>query len=367
MKSPERFLVAHPFNPVYLLPMVELVGGKQTAEATLVRAETFFQSLGMFPLRIKTEIEAFIADRLLEAVWREALWLVKDDIATTQDIDDAIRLGFGLRWAQMGLFETYRIAGGEAGMRHFLKQFGPCLKWPWSKLTDVPELDQALIEKISLQSDEQSGALSIRELEQQRDDNLVLIMQALKKNNWGAGQILSEYEDQLLSDAQPEPQQRKQDIGQVLETVKQIVPEHWTDYNGHMNESRYMECFSNASDELMGIIGVDDHYLEHSGSYFTVETHIQHKGETKAGQFVHVTTQLLSVTPKKLHLFHRLELLDGTLLATGEHMLIHVNLSSRRSSEADEKILSRAREIACEHVKLPLPSGLGRSIGQPPE
>ena len=71
-----------------------------------------------------------IADRLLESVWREALWLVKDGVATTEEVDDAIRLGVGLRWAQMGLFETYRIAGGTAGMRHFLSQFGPALKWP---------------------------------------------------------------------------------------------------------------------------------------------------------------------------------------------------------------------------------------------
>src|SRR3546814_6874333 len=87
-----------------------------------------FQCLGRHPLHIRKEIEAFVADRLLEAVWRESLWLVSDGIATTEEIDDAIRFGFGLRWAQMGLFETYRIAGGEAGMRHFMAQFGPCLK-----------------------------------------------------------------------------------------------------------------------------------------------------------------------------------------------------------------------------------------------
>ena len=78
-----------------------------------------YAGIGMKPVHIKQEIEAFVADRLLEAVWREALWLVSDGIATTQEIDDIMRFGFGLRWAQMGLFETYRVAGGEAGMRHF--------------------------------------------------------------------------------------------------------------------------------------------------------------------------------------------------------------------------------------------------------
>jgi carnitine 3-dehydrogenase len=115
-----RVIVAHPFNPVYLLPLVELVG-----DAGRRPARRILRSIGMFPLTVRKEIDAHIADRFLEAVWREALWLVKDGVATTEEIDEAIRMGFGLRWAQMGLFETYRIAGGEAGMRHFLAQFGP--------------------------------------------------------------------------------------------------------------------------------------------------------------------------------------------------------------------------------------------------
>ncbi len=197
MVHPERLLVAHPFNPVYLLPLVELVGGEQTAMQTIERAKEIYKNLGMHPLHVRKEIEAFIADRFLEAVWREALWLVKDGVATTQEIDDAIRYGFGLRWAQMGLFETYRVAGGEAGMRHFIAQFGPCLKWPWTKLMDVPELDDDLTDKIASQSDEQSGRYSIRELERIRDDNLVGILQALKKNNWGAGKTLKDYEERL--------------------------------------------------------------------------------------------------------------------------------------------------------------------------
>jgi carnitine 3-dehydrogenase len=93
MQHPERLLVAHPFNPVYLLPLVELVGGEKTAAVTIERAGEIYHSLGMHPLHVKKEIEAFIADRLLEAIWRESLWLVKDGIATTRDIDDAVRRG----------------------------------------------------------------------------------------------------------------------------------------------------------------------------------------------------------------------------------------------------------------------------------
>lgn len=199
LQHPERLLVAHPFNPVYLLPLVELVGGEKTGSETIERAKQIYKSIGMRPLHVRKEIEAFIADRFLEAVWREALWLVKDDIATTEEIDDAIRFGFGLRWAQMGLFETFRMAGGDAGMRHFIEQFGPCLKWPWTKLMDVPELTDELVDKIAGQSDAQSGKYSIGELERIRDKNLVDILKALKSNQWGAGQTLAAYENALSS------------------------------------------------------------------------------------------------------------------------------------------------------------------------
>lgn len=192
LKHPERLVVGHPFNPVYLLPLVEVVGGEQTSPETVATAMELYESVGMKPLHVRVEIDAFIADRLLEAVWREALWLINDGVATTGEIDDAIRYGFGLRWAQMGLYETYRVAGGEAGMRHFIAQFGEALNWPWTKLTDVPELSDELIDRIADQSDEQSGQYTIRELERIRDDNLAAILLALEKQRWGAGELLAQ-------------------------------------------------------------------------------------------------------------------------------------------------------------------------------
>ena len=189
LRHPERLVVGHPFNPVYLLPLVEVVGGAQTATSTVADAVTLYGSVGMHPLVVRTEIDAFIADRLLEAVWREALWLVHDGVATTAEIDDAIIYGFGLRWAQMGLFETYRIAGGPAGMRHFMTQFGPALAWPWSKLTDVPPFTDELVELIASQSDAQSGHRTVAELEAERDANLVVILSALRDRRWGAGRL----------------------------------------------------------------------------------------------------------------------------------------------------------------------------------
>ena len=188
---PEQILVAHPYNPVYLLPIVECVPSAVVPEETVQRAEAILRDIGMKPITLRAEIPAHVGDRLLEAVWREALWLIKDGVATTEQIDDIMTHGFGLRWAQKGLFETYRTAGGEAGMKHFLEQFGPCLQWPWTKLTDVPDLDDALIDRIVEQSDAQAAGRSVSELEDERDANLVAMLKALRQEDTAAGAFLN--------------------------------------------------------------------------------------------------------------------------------------------------------------------------------
>ncbi len=195
-----QLLVCHPFNPVYLLPGVEVVPGTATRTEISDRVIKILPAIGMQPTLVRHEIDAHVADRLLEAVWREALWLVHDGVATTGEIDAIIRNGFGLRWAQMGLFETYRLGGGEGGFRHFLEQFGPALEWPWSKLTDVPELSAELIDRIVSQSDEQAAGLTVDAQRTQRDRNLVAILRALKKQNSGAGKGLNAYERGLEAD-----------------------------------------------------------------------------------------------------------------------------------------------------------------------
>jgi 3-hydroxyacyl-CoA dehydrogenase len=194
MTGPERLVVGHPFNPVYLLPLVEVCGGTQTSEETKRCAADFYRGLGMHPLMVRREVDGFIADRLLEALWREALHLVNDGIATTDEIDQAIAYGPGLRWSFMGTFLIYRMAGGEAGMRHFMAQFGPTLKLPWTHL-EAPELTEDLIERIVEQSDEQAGGRSIRDLERRRDDCLVAVLQALRAQDYGAGAVLKAWQD----------------------------------------------------------------------------------------------------------------------------------------------------------------------------
>jgi carnitine 3-dehydrogenase len=361
MKHPGRLLVAHPFNPVYLIPVVEIVAGKATSAEAIEAAMAFYPTLGMKPVLIRKEIEAFVADRLLESLWREALWLIRDGVCTTEELDDIVRFGFGLRWAQMGVFDTYRVAGGEAGMRHFMAQFGPCLAWPWSHLTDVPPFDDALVELIAGQSDAQSGHIPIRELERIRDDNLVAIMQALKGTGWGAGRLLAEYEQRLFDAGATIP---PPDLTKPIPTSSRRVPPDWTDYNGHMNEARYLQALADATDAFLRLVGVDAEYLAAGGSYFTVETHIRHLGEARAGDAVATTTQVIEGRGKRLRLFHRLTSGDR-LLATGEHMLVHVSLATRAASEPGPAVAAKVAEIARAHAALPAPEGLGRAVGQP--
>lgn len=362
---PGQIIVCHPFNPVYLLPLVEVVTTDRTEAALIETAKATLSGLGMYPLHLKKEIDAHLADRFLEAVWREALWLVKDGIATTQEIDDAIRYGFGIRWAQMGLFETYRVAGGEAGMKHFMAQFGPALKWPWTRLMDVPEFDEALVDLIAGQSDAQSGHHSIRELERIRDCNLVAMLRSLKAQDWGAGAVLGAQERQLRKGS--DLGQRAADVvdpaAPVL-TLRRAVPLDWTDYNGHMNEAKYLQAFGDATDRFMEMIGCDAAYIASGGSYFTAETHIRHLDEVHAGAVIEVRTRVLGGGGKKMHLWH--EMVEGDrLLATGEHFLLHVSLETRHPSDPGPQIDAALRRFAQAQQDLPRPEGAGRAVGAP--
>ncbi|MXQ06381.1 carnitine 3-dehydrogenase [Alphaproteobacteria bacterium GH1-50] len=336
-----RVLVAHPFNPVYLLPLVEIVGRDGAVPGALEAVESALSGIGMVPLVIPREIDAHVADRLLEAVWREALWLVRDDIATTAQIDDAIRLGFGLRWAQMGLFETYRIAGGDGGMAHFLAQFGPALAWPWTKLVDVPELTDALVAKIAAQSDAQSDARSIAELEAERDGNLVAILRALRARGAAAGRAIAAHEERLsLAPG-----------GGAFTTVERTIPLDWTDYNGHMNESRYGQVFSDASDRVLDAFGAGPDYVSAGFSYFTVESTIRYLAETLAGERIRAETRITLADGKKLGLSHVMSRVsDGARLAEADQLLVHVSLETRRSCPPREDIAARLTELAAAHA-----------------
>ena len=174
-RHPERVLIGHPFNPVYLLPLVEVVAGERTRPSAVKKAIAFYRRLGMRPLRVQHEIAGYISDRLQEALWREALHLVADGVATTEEIDSAIVFGPGLRWAFMGTFLAFHLAGGDGGMRHMLEQFGPALKLPWTKLR-APELTTQLARRVVSGTKAQANGRSVKELERWRDDQLIRIM-----------------------------------------------------------------------------------------------------------------------------------------------------------------------------------------------
>jgi carnitine 3-dehydrogenase len=358
MVAPERFLVAHPFNPVYLLPLVELVGGRQTSTAALDAASTFFTYIGMHVLRVRREVPGHLTDRLQEALWREILHMVNEDVATTGELDDSIVYGPGLRWAAMGTNLIYHLAGGETGMRHMLRQFGPCLKWPWTKL-EAPELTEALIDKMVAGTQAQAAGRSIRELERLRDDYLVAIQQVLKQYNIGAGATLRALEERLYEAAAAGARERIRntagagvatDSGEPLRLVETYVRPEWIDYNGHMTDSRYLQVFGDATDALFRYAGVDEVYRRSGRAMYTVETHVSHKAEARALEPLYVTTRVLKVDDKRVRLFHSLHRRrDEALVATAEQLYLHVNTPPGKASPMEAGVRARLADLQAAH------------------
>ena len=178
--NPQRVIIAHPFNPVYLLPLVEIVPGKKTDLKIIIKAEKFYSNIGMKTLVLKKELPGYLSDRLQESMWRESLHIINEGYASTQDLDDAIIYGPGLRWSLMGTFLTFHLAGGEMGMKHMLEQFGPALKLPWTKLK-APELTESLKNKIIQGTKRQSKNRSIDKLANSRDNFLIDLQNLLTK------------------------------------------------------------------------------------------------------------------------------------------------------------------------------------------
>ncbi len=198
LHHPERFLIGHPFNPVYLLPLVEVVAGEATSADAVAAAVEHYDDLVMHPLVVRTEIEGYLSDRLQEALWREVLHLVNDGVATTAELDDAVVYGPGLRWAALGTNLTFHLAGGDGGMRHMLSQFGPALELPWTHM-EAPELTEELIEAMASGTEAQAGGRTVAELERQRDQSLLGVMRALSTSGIGAGRLITERDARIQS------------------------------------------------------------------------------------------------------------------------------------------------------------------------
>ena len=179
-KNPARSMIGHPFNPVYLCPGVEIVPGKKTNKKFLSKANSFYKSISMNPIILKKELPGYLADRLQEALWREALHIVNEGYASTEELDRSIEDGPGLRWSLMGVFLTFHVAGGKAGMKHMLEQFGPALKLPWTKLK-APKLSKKLSSRIIAGTLNQAKGKSVAKISNIRDQYLVDLQKLRKK------------------------------------------------------------------------------------------------------------------------------------------------------------------------------------------
>ena len=361
---PGRYLIAHPFNPVYLLPLVELCGGRLTSPLAVEAAKVIYQDLGMHPLVVRNEVEGYLSDRLQEALWREALWLVNDGVATTEELDQAIIYSPGLRWAAMGTMLTFHLAGGEGGMRYMLEHFGPALELPWTALQAPPLTDQ-LKEAVVEGVEQQAGGRSVPELERLRDQCLVSVMRALRPHNLGAGRVMAKREAIRL--AAGASSWRPDSVTESpLELYRCQVEPDWVDYNGHMTENAYLTAFGWASDALFRYVGIDEQYRAGGHSFYTVETHIHYRREASLHQELSFTTQVLGVDRKRLHVFHTMVDAEGSRLSSTEQMLLHVNTAAGAVTPILAGPARALAEIARGHRELPTPPEVGArmSLGE---
>jgi carnitine 3-dehydrogenase len=370
MQHPERLLVGHPFNPVYLLPLVELVAGKATDPQTIEAASRFYTHIGMHPLKVRREVPGHLTDRLQEALWREILHMVNEGVATTGELDDSIVYGPGLRWAGMGTNLIYHLAGGETGMRHMLRQFGPCLKWPWTKL-EAPELTEQLIDRMVEGTHEQAAGRSIREIERLRDDYLVAIQQVLRQFDIGAGATLRALEERLYAAGAASARGALEAAAGgggagVLRLLETEVRPEWVDYNGHMTDSRYLQVFGDATDALLRYAGVDDAYRRAGSALYTVESHVTHKAQARALEPLYVASRVLEVDDKRVRLFHALHRrADDAQVAVAEQLYLHVSTAAGKASPLEEGVRARLAALAAAQAQLPAPPEAGRLAGRP--
>jgi len=183
-QTPERLVVGHPFNPPYLIPLVEVVGGERTEAWAVERAADFYRRVGKTVLTMDREVPGFVANRLQEALWREALHMVANGEATVEQIDTAITDGPGLRWPVQGPMLTFHLAGGEGGMAHMLDHFGPSLKAPWTRL-DAPELTTELRDAVVEGCEDEAGDRTIADLIAERDRAIIAIQRAVEEARGG--------------------------------------------------------------------------------------------------------------------------------------------------------------------------------------
>ncbi|GAB3326262.1 3-hydroxyacyl-CoA dehydrogenase NAD-binding domain-containing protein [Geodermatophilus aquaeductus] len=177
MRTPERLLVGHPFNPPEVLPLVEVVPGERTAPWAIETAVDFYRSVGKKPVVLHREINGFVANRLQSTLFRECVWLVTQGIVTAAELDEIVTESIGPRWATAGPFESFHLGGGPGGMRHFLEHLGPGMARRW-KIVEQPELDEATKELVSGQVEERFAGRTYEDLTEARDRAQLAVIRA---------------------------------------------------------------------------------------------------------------------------------------------------------------------------------------------
>jgi 3-hydroxyacyl-CoA dehydrogenase len=187
LRTPARFAVGHPFNPPHLIPLVEVVGGRQTSPETVTWCLEFYRHIGKRPIHIRKEVPGHLANRLQAALWREAVSAVVSGLASVEDVDTAISAGPGLRWAAMGPHMTMHLAGGEAGIAHALSQFGPSFEAWWATMS-TPGLSDSTRKQIIEGIAAEAGGRSMAELVRGRDEVLLPLLELLAKRKLAEGE-----------------------------------------------------------------------------------------------------------------------------------------------------------------------------------
>ncbi|MBL8893096.1 MAG: thioesterase family protein, partial [Rhizobiales bacterium] len=263
----------------------------------------------------------------------------------------------GMRWAFMGSFLTYHLAGGPGGMRDFIKQFDPTLELPWTDLP-FPKWNDTLEKRLVEGCEAQANGRTVAEIESKRNDVLVDMMHLFKQHGVGAGLVLQREEESARKRAARWTKDAK--IAAPVALHRGIVQSAWVDYNAHMSDAYYLVAFGDALDTFFRYIGDDEAYRATGQTFFTAETHLNYFREMKAGDMFTIETQLIGCDEKRMHLFHRMLNANGELVATNEIMQLHVDQKSGKVSPMRADLFEALSAIKEAHKGLPKPVELGR-------
>jgi carnitine 3-dehydrogenase len=345
-RTPDRFVVGHPFNPPYLIPLVEVVGGKATSPAAVGWAGEFYRAAGKSPLTMDREVPGFVGNRLQEALWREALHMVAAGEATVEQVDAAITEGPGLRWALMGPCLTFHLAGGPGGMAHMLDHFGPALLEPWTRLT-APELTPALRDQMVAGSAREAAGRTIAELERERDAFLVdlLLLRERHADRWRPAGGAARAAGDGGGAERPDPRQAP------FAAYRTRVRDEWIDYNGHMTDTAYAVVCAEATEVFLDALGLGAAYQAETGcTTYTVESRIRYLREAGRGAALHALTTLTEADPKRLRVRHSVRDGDGTEIAAGEFRYLHVDQGTGRVAPMPAGRWAQVAEVLAAHA-----------------